>query len=181
MRKFNTIIVLLTMLLFIDHITFGSLHYLGTKFSVAKPFAMAMFILVFIHAVVSIIITIKAEVVGFKTKARYNSENRQFWLRRVSGVAILLLAMTHIFLMHKDERGIPRLAKMPKIFNLALPLLILSVCIHVMQNVKPLFISMGVKNIDKKEKIIKLIMILFTILVIVSYGLFVVKKIKGGA
>ena len=169
------------MLLFIDHITFGSLHYLGTKFHIAKPFAMAMFMLVLLHAIVSIIITIKAELVGFKTKARYNSENRQFWLRRVSGVAILIFAVMHVYLMQKNEKGIPRLAKMPKVFNLALPLLIISVSIHVIQNIKPLLISMGVRNIDKKEKIIKLLMILFTLLVIVSYGLFVVKKIKGGA
>lgn len=180
MRKLNTIIVLLIMLLFIDHITFGSLHFLGTKFGITAPFAMTMFVLVLIHAIISIIITIKAEVVGFKTKARYNKENRQFWQRRASGIAILVLASMHVFLMQKGENGIPKIARMPKVFNLLLPLLLLSVGIHISQNIRPLLISLGIKNREKKEKIIKLLIILFTILVIIAYGIFVVGKIKGG-
>ena len=180
MRKFNTVIVLLIMLLFIDHITFGSLHFLGTKFGIAAPFAMTMMILVLIHAAVSIIITIRAEVAGFKTKARYNKENRQFWLRRVSGMAILVLAIAHVVLMQKGSDGVPKISRMPKVFNLLLPLLLLSVGVHISQNIRPLLISMGVKNREKKEKIIKLLIILFTIIAIVSYGVFVVGKIKGG-
>lgn len=181
MRKFNTILVILIMFLFIDHITFGSLHFLGTKLNVTAPFAMSMFILVLLHTIVSIIITIKAEIVGFKTKARYNKENREFWLRRTSGVAILVLAASHVYMMGKDENGIPKVAKMPKVFNLLLVLLMLSVGIHLMQNIRPLLISMGIKNIDKKEKIGKLLVILLTIFVIISYGIFIINKIKGGA
>ena len=181
MRKLNTILVLLIMLLFIDHITFGCLHFLGSKFSITAPFALTMFLLVLLHTIVSIVITVKAEVVGFKTKARYNSENRQFWLRRVSGIAILVLAFAHVYLMSEGPNGIPRIAKMPKPLNLLLILLMLSVGIHIKQNVRPLLISLGVKNIDRKEKIIKPLIILITLLVIVIYGIFVVKKIKGGA
>ena len=180
MRKFNSILTILIMLLFIDHITFGSLHFLGTKFGIAAPFAMTMMILVLIHAVVSIIITIRAEVAGFKTKARYNKENRQFWQRRASGIAILVLALVHANVMQKGENGIPKLSRMPRVFSLILPLLMLSVAIHISQNIRPLLISMGVKNREKKEKIIKLLIILFTIIAIVSYGVFVVSKIKGG-
>ena len=180
MRKLNTIVALLIMLLFLDHITFGSLHFLGTKFGITAPFAMTMFLLVLIHAIISIIITIKAEAVGFKTKARYNKENRQFWLRRASGIAILILAFMHVFLMQKDASGRPKIASMPRVFNLLLPLLLLSVGIHISQNVKPLLISLGVKNREKKEKIIKLLIILFTIFVIVTYGIFTVNKIRGG-
>ena len=181
MRKLNTILVLLIMVLFIDHIVFGSLHFLGTNLNVTKPFAHAFFSLVFIHAVVSILITIKAEVVGIKTHARYNKENRQFWNRRISGMAIMVLAATHIYLMAHGEDGLPRISKMAKIYGLLLPLLLIFVCIHIYTNVRPLLISLGIRNIEKKEKIIKVLIVLITIVVMFSFAFFILNRIGSGA
>lgn len=180
MRKLNTILVLLIMILFIDHITFGSLYFLGTKLKVTAPFAMVMILLVLLHAAVSIAVTIKAEAVGFKTKARYNRENREFWMRRASGIVILILAIAHVNLMMRGADGIPKIARMPRVFNLLLPLLLLSVGIHIKENVRPLLISLGVRNRERKEKIIKLLVMLFTVFVIVSYGIFTVGKMRRG-
>ena len=175
MRKFNTILVLIIMILLLDHIIFGGLHLLGAGTNVFKPVALLMLILVFIHAVVSMIITIRAEKAGMKTKARYNEENKQFWSRRTSGMAIVVFALMHAHSMIKDENGVPNIARLPKFFNLALPLLILSVGLHLISNVKPLLISLGIK-IGKKEIIINIIILLITLFAMFALIYFVINR-----
>ena len=180
MRKLNTIIVLIIMILIIDHIIFGSMHFLGTGASVIKPLAMIMFLLVLIHAVISMIITIRAEKVGFKTKARYNKENRQFWLRRASGMAIVILAFIHAYSMVKNEKGIPNITRMPKALRFSTPLLILSVGIHLLGNIRPLLISLGIRKLDRYEKIIKVLVILITLFAMVANIIYIINMIKRG-
>ncbi len=95
MRKFNTILAIILTLLLADHMVFGGLYMLRRGDGVFKPLAIAMVIMTIIHAVISMIITVRAEKVGIVTKARYNKENREFWLRRGSGLGILVFALAH--------------------------------------------------------------------------------------
>ena len=180
MRKFNAILVSIILILIIDHIIFASMHLLGTGANVFVPVALFMLTLVLIHAIISLIITINAEKVGINTKARYNKENEQFWLRRVSGLAIMVLAIMHAYLEAKNENGVPNVARMPKIFEFTLPLLILSVGIHVFQNTRPLLISLGIKKINLFEKIIKILVIMLTCLAMFSIVTFLFNKMKRG-
>ena len=168
MRKTNTILVLIIMLLFVDHVIFGSLHSLGTGASVIRPFAQIMLGLVLIHAIISLIVTVKAEKAGFKTGARYNKENREFWNRRVTGVLIILFGITHAYLMARNERGVPRIASAPRIFQLTTPLLIISIYFHILSNIRPLLISLGIRNIDKKEKIIRAVLTILLLFALIS-------------
>ena len=179
MRKINTILVLIIMLLLTDHIVFACMHLLGLNAGVLKPLAMMMMLFTVLHAIVSLIVTIRAEKVGINTKARYSKENKEFWARRVSGMFILVLALLHGYIMFKNEKGVPRIASMPKVLSFATPLLIIFILIHIMTNVKPLLISLGVKNIDKKERIIKLILTVFLLFALGSYIYFTVSRIRG--
>ena len=179
MRKFNAILVLIIILLLIDHLVFGSLYMLGVNVKVFIPIALLLIALVLIHAVVSMIITVRAEKVGIKTHARYNKENKEFWLRRSSGMAILFFALAHFYSMIKNEKGIPNIARMPRIFNLTLPLLIFSVLLHLIANVRPMLIALGVRGIDKKEKIIKIIILLIMLFGLYANVTFVLSKIGG--
>lgn len=158
MRKINAILVILIFILLIDHIIFGGMHLLGLNVSVTKQMALLMLFLVLAHAVISMFVTLKAEKAGAKTKARYNKENREFWARRTSGMMILVFGLLHAFAMFKYENGVPRIARLPRIFSLVTPLLIISIYAHIFANVRPLLISLGVRNMDKKEKIIKIIL-----------------------
>ena len=158
MRKINAILVLIIVILLLDHVIFGGLYLFGAGTGVIKPLALSLLILVAVHAVISMIITIRAEKAGMKTKARYNKENREFWGRRVSGMFIIILAFVHAFLMSKNAQGVPRMASAPKPLRLATPLLIISVFAHLKSNVRPLLIAMGVRNIDKKQKIATIIL-----------------------
>ena len=180
MRKINTILVLIILLLLTDHAIFGSLHSLGTGASVLRPMAHTMFGLVFIHALISLAVTVKAEKAGIVTGTRYNKENREFWNRRVTGVLILILGMTHAFLMMRNEMGVPRIAFAPRIFEFTTPLLICMIYLHILTNIRPLLISLGIKNIDKKEKIIKVILTVIMAFAMFSILYVVFKYIGGG-
>lgn len=179
MRKFNTILVLLILILLLDHVVFGGLYFFGVVPGVFKPVAFAMLALVVLHAIISMIVTIRAEKAGFQTKARYNAENRDFWLRRASGIAILILAILHAFMMSKDKNGVARLASMPKPLRLATPLLVFAVYLHLMSNVRPLLISMGVRKIDRKEIIIKVILSIVALFAIAANVYTIVSHIGG--
>ena len=167
MRKFNTILVLIIMALLLDHVLFGVMYLLGIGTGVFKPLAIAMLALVMFHAVISLIVTFRAEKAGFVTKARYNKENREFWGRRVSGIFIVFLALMHAFILSKDQDGVPRLQKMPKPLRIATPLLIIFVYLHLLSNIRPLLISFGIRNVDKKTRIIKIIL---TVIMLIAVG-----------
>ena len=179
MRRINTILVLMILALFADHAIFASLHSIGVGNGVIKAMAHSMLGLVLIHAAVSLIVTVKAEKAGITTKARYNKENREFWNRRVTGVLILVLGVTHAYLMNRNERGIPRIAFAPKIFELTTPLLVITIYLHIMTNIRSLLISLGIRNIDRNEKIIKAItsVVMAFVFVAISY---VSLKYMGG-
>ena len=180
MRKINTILVLIIMLLFVDHVIFGSLHSLGTGASVIRPLAHTMLGLVLLHAIISLVVTFRAEKAGFKTGVRYYRENREFWNRRVTGVLIILLGITHAYMMVRTERGAPRIASAPKIFELTTPLLIVSIYLHLLSNIRPLLISLGIRNIDKKEKIIRAILTILLLFALFSVSYRVFSHIGGG-
>ena len=168
MRKINTIVVLLIMVLLLDHALFASLNSVGIGNGVIPALAHTFLTLVLIHALISLLITIRAEKAGFVTGARYNKENAAFWNRRVTGVAILVLAITHASLMQRNETGRRNIASMPKIFEFTLPLLIVCVYLHVLSNIRPLLIALGARNIDKKEKIIKVLFSVFMLLALLA-------------
>jgi succinate dehydrogenase hydrophobic anchor subunit len=179
MRKSNTILVLLILILLLDHVIFGGLYFFGAGPGVFKPIAFAMLLLVILHAFISMVVTIRAEMAGFKTKARYNKENRSFWLRRVSGTAIIILAILHALMMSKNENGVARINSMPKPLRLATPLLIVAVFLHLFENVRPLLISLGIRNIDKKEKAIKIVLSIIALFAIAANIYTIVSHIGG--
>ena len=151
------------MILLLDHLIFGGMYLFGVGNGVIRPLAISMLVLTIIHAIISMIVTIRAEKAGFKTNARYNKENSEFWQRRVSGVLILVFALMHAYILSKNEQGIRRIVSLPKIFEFTTPALIISVYFHILSNIRPLLISLGVRNIEKKERIIKVILTIITI------------------
>ena len=167
MREFNTILVLIIMVLLLDHVLFGGMYFLGIGTGVFKPLAIAMLALVMLHAVISLIVTFRAEKAGFVTKARYNKENREFWGRRITGIFIIILALLHAFMVGKNQDGVPRMQKMPKPLHIATPLLIIFVYLHLLTNVRPLLISFGIRNVKKKARIIEIIL---TIIMLFAIG-----------
>lgn len=164
MRKLNTILAAVITILFLDHIVFAALYLMGFPVKVFGPMAIFMIVLVLIHGVLSMILTVNAEKTGMKTKARYNKENRTFWLRRTTGVLILVLVLFHFYAMGRGSDGIPRIAHMGMPGSLATILLALSVMIHININLEPLCISLGIRNYKKLLPVLKVLVFVLCLL-----------------
>ena len=179
MRKFNVILVLIIMFLLLDHAFFGNLHMLGFDVSVFGPFALVMVGLVLLHTIISMLVTIRAEKAGMKTHARYQKENQEFWLRRSSGMGILVFALIHAYSMLPSKQGPPNIAFMPKIFELATPLMILCIALHIYVNIKPLLIAVGNKHYKTWEKVLKGIVIVFFAIAFIVTVRFILSMMGG--
>lgn len=178
MRKINSIIATIILVLLVDHIIFATLHLAGYPVHVFGPLAYLMLALVIIHGVLSMILTVNAEKTGMKTKARYNKENAEFWARRTSGVAILAFAIFHAHAMMKLPDGRPRISTLGPIARICNIGLAISVCVHIVINIKPLMISLGIRKHNLLSKILYVFFVLLT--VIACYFLALV-LIRGGA
>ncbi|MBP5280678.1 MAG: hypothetical protein J6Z03_09355 [Erysipelotrichaceae bacterium] len=159
MRKFKSILAIIITILFLDHQLFGGTAFGNLNVRIPKPLAFLMGGLIILHAIISLTVTWRAEKAGFKTNARYNAENRQFWNRRVSGVLILLLIPFHAFMLRNGVAGLDTTLKLV-LASLSAVLLSLSVFWHLIQNIKPLLISLGFRPTDTKILIIRIILAL---------------------
>ena len=145
MRKINAILTIIILALFIDHAVFGTLNTLG-KAQVVLPVARMMTVCMILHAIISIILTVKSEMVTFKTKTAYNKENREYWLRRWTGVLILIFFVTHVAAMKKQKGQLFKIASSNPFGKISFILFVASIAAHVVINIRPLLISMGVRN-----------------------------------
>ena len=145
MRKINSILTILILLLFADHAIFGTLNTLG-KAKVLLPIARILGIVVILHAIISIILTIRAAKVSIRTKAPYNKENQEYWMRRWTGLAILFFFIGHLAIVKKQKGQAFKIATAKPIGKISFILFVASIAAHLVINIKPLLISLGVKS-----------------------------------
>ena len=145
MRKINSIVTIVLILLFLDHGIFGTLNTLG-KGQVVLPVARLMRVFLVIHVIISIILTVKSEKVSFKTKATYNKENREYWLRRWTVLLIFVFFVAHMHMAKAGVDGTAKIANASIFGKITFILFVTSIAAHLAINFRPLLISLGVKN-----------------------------------
>jgi hypothetical protein len=133
-------------MLFAVHGVCGAVLLIGAGNIVVQRLARALLALVIIHAVISIILTIPSLKAWFYAKALYFKENKNFWIRRISGIAILILVCLHIVTFgHANDENFT-------LFHMLMQLLfVVSILAHLIGNVEPIFVSFGCR-IKKKTK-----------------------------
>ena len=147
MRKINGKISLILIILIIFHIIMGASQMIGiTQLSPEwKKFVSYFMVgLLLIHITCGILLTINPINNSKITKARYLNLNKRFWISRVTGVLIIILGGYHIwFFMAKEEQRLNIFGELQLFMSL---LLVVSILIHVLLNIRPSFISMGFKK-----------------------------------
>lgn len=147
MRKWNAILTAVVLLLFLAHGILGSFQMLGAATPLTKALSWTMTALVAVHVVLSGKLTADTLRVWKKTGAGYFRENRLFWARRISGLAVMVLLLFHVWAFGETSGGVFRL-KWFDTFKLATQLLlVLTIAAHVVMNVKPMLISFGVRRL----------------------------------
>ncbi|QAT49941.1 pilus assembly protein PilX [Caproiciproducens sp. NJN-50] len=144
MRRINTILSGVILVVFLTHGVMGSFLLLGIGSDAATTLAWVGFGLILIHAGLGVALTVQAARGGGEFGRWYLRQNATFWTRRFSGVAILILLFFHFGAYGETVNGAFGLKEFTMIKLVTQLLLIAALFIHVFVNLRPLLISLGV-------------------------------------
>lgn len=143
LRKINAVLALLTTLMIMDHAMFHAVWMLsGCSISKSEGgMSFIMFILLILHAVISIVLAILGHKGAEKRKCNgYPSLNRSTVIQRMSGVLMIPLTVLHI-------AGMVGSLQLPQFIHAILPPLFFAVVlIHVAVSAGRAFITLGIGN-----------------------------------
>lgn len=172
MRKINTILARIILFLLVVHSFMGCLLMLGWSNITLKPLSYLLLGIVCFHAILSILSSVSSIQIGFKSRKWYFKENVSFWIKRITGILILILVWFHISAYTTVVDGKFFLQEFTFIKLISQLSLALCIFIHVGVSLKSLFIVSG--NIDFKEKkvdglLVISIFMIFVVFAILSY------------
>lgn len=150
MRKANGFIAMAVLVLFLVHGILGALNLMNIAPVVVKALSHTMLSLIVVHAVVSVILTVRSVRAAAKTHAPYFRQNRLFWARRISGALLLVLVFFHMTAFGYTSGGVFRLVPFDAFRLVTQILFLLSVAVHIITNVKPVLITFGVRKLRPK-------------------------------
>ncbi len=150
MRKINAVLTAVIMLIFVLHAVTGSLNMMNIAPIITRIEAYIMLGLICVHVVLSAILSVKSVRVWKTTGAPYFKENILFWTRRLSGVVIMILIAFHTTAFRSETAGAVTLPYFG-VFRLVTQLLLVaSIAVHIITNVKPMLISFGIKKLKPR-------------------------------
>ena len=162
MRKINTILSVLLLVIFMLHGLMGSFMLLGIGSSAGKILAW-----VAAHTVIGVILTINTLKISKNAGNSYLKQNAVFWARRASGLAILILMFFHIGLFGGVQDGIYILFPFTTVKLITQLLLVAALFIHLFINIRPLLVSLGIISYKERRGDIYLIL---SVLLLFSAG-----------
>ena len=173
MRKFNSIITTAILLLFVIHIVWGVLVLFGISDGgnlVLSHLGYVLLVLVCIHMIIGIKLTADSIKASKRSGVSYFRENKLFWIRRISGFGLLLFLILHVwlFLPVRTSGGAYRLRYFGPVEYAFQILFVLTLLLHVLTNIKPLMLSLGVKSFA--SVMTDILFILSVILLIAGVG-----------
>lgn len=169
MRKINTVLSILLIVIFMLHGLMGSFMLVGIGSSAGKVLAWIGVAVLVVHTVIGAILTIQT----LKNKGcSYLKQNAVFWARRASGLAILILLFFHIGLFGGIKDGMYILFPFTTVKLVTQLLLIVALFIHLFINIRPLLISLGIISYKERRGDIFLILsvlLLFCVGAVIIY------------
>ena len=167
MRKINTILSVLLLVIFMLHGLMGSFMLLGIGSSAGKILAWVGVAVLAAHTVIGVILTINTLKISQNAGNSYLKQNAIFWARRASGLAILILMFFHIGLFGGVQDGIYILFPFTTVKLITQLLLVAALFIHLFINIRPLLVSLGIISYKERRGDIYLIL---SVLLLFSAG-----------
>ena len=167
------------MVLFLIHLIWGSFILIGFApggNQIFRIFAYLLMILVVIHTIIGVILTIKTVLITRRAGVSYKGENRLFYIRRISGFALLIFIGIHVWLLTgitTDTGFRMRLFDMAGLITQLL--MVLSLGVHLLCNITPLRIALGIE--DKRSFRTDILLVLAVLLFLAGIA-FVVYLIR---
>ena len=167
MRKINTILSVLLLVIFMLHGLMGSFMLLGIGSSAGKILAWVGVAVLAAHTVIGVILTINTLKISKNAGNSYLKQNAVFLARRASGLAILILMFFHIGLFGGVQDGIYILFPFTTVKLITQLLLVAALFIHLFINIRPLLVSLGIISYKERRGDIYLIL---SVLLLFSAG-----------
>lgn len=146
MRKLNMFLVQGILVTFLIHAIMGGLQLAGASADAHKTVARICAGLIVAHMLVTVVLTYRTLHARRISGAGYFRQNLTFWIRRISGLAILPPLIAHLLIFRASQGGAYRLQVFDRGRMISQILLVAAMALHVLTNIRPLLISMGVKD-----------------------------------
>ncbi len=149
MRKWNGIISLLLVALLLVHAMAGAYQMIGVLPGGSKSLkilAGCLGAVLCLHVFLGICLTVKTIRTEKQGGAFYVYGNRMFWTRRLSGFAMLFFIVFHVLVMTGTEEEVYRLHRFGLLQLVGSLLLVLTLGIHLLTNIRPLLIGLGAEK-----------------------------------
>lgn len=158
MRKINTILSVLLLVIFMLHGLMGSFMLLGIGHSAGEILAWIGVAVLIVHTVIGVILTIHTLKISKNTGSSYLKQNAVFWARRASGLAMFILMFFHIGLFGGVQDGMYILFPFTTVKLITQLLLVAALFIHLFINIRPLLVSLGIISYKERRGDIYLIL-----------------------
>jgi len=174
MRKLNVIVSMLLIILFLIHTIAGSFQLMkiipgGNE--LMKNLSYFMLFLIGVHIVIGTKLTIDSVKVGIKSGKFYFRENAVFWTRRITGFAMILLIICHVLLFTSNGE-VFRLNDFNEVQLVFSILLVFTLLVHILANIRPLLISFGISGFRLYIKDILLVLAIISLLGAFAFAIY---------
>lgn len=162
MQKFHVIIAWLILILLILHLIMGSVTLLTPVFLVQSQFATVFLGFVCVHAALAVWKVLRGK--GLRSLTAYAGKNRAYWVRVVSGAAILIAAFVHrtLWTIHTPFGVLLRDFEWPSL--LAQYALVAGLLVHILLNIRPLLIDSGLDSGGRLHRAMKIVTAVLAVL-----------------
>lgn len=144
LRAANAVVSALMMALFLLHGVGNAFQMMGVGTPLSKALSHTLVVLCVMHAVIGIVLTVDTVRAQREAGTSYPMLNKRFWIVRASGLAIAVLMVAHVAIFLKPAGDVVRLSFFGMHQLVLSLLLVLALAIHVLANMEPLMVSLGI-------------------------------------
>ncbi len=165
MRRINALVTAAIIIVFITHGILGSFMMTGIIEKASGILPWLGCFLIIIHTVIGFIIMGRTIKSGCTSKKWYLKQNKEFWIRRISGLIIFIIMFMHFSSFRQpDNNNIFQLTKFSS-DNMTVHLIFFtSIFIHLFSNIRPMLVSMGIAINSKINKVLIFISLVLLVL-----------------
>ena len=177
MRRCNSKIVFLLMALLLLHLLMGACIMTGVlqiSPTWKKLLSYSMVLLLLAHIIFGVILTWKSLSIGKAHPTDYRRQNRKFWIARWSGFATIPAVAYHIWFF-TDTGDLVRLKFFGVLQLFASVFLVVCLVVHVLTNLRGLFVSMGLEPIRKFVRDTALILLIVFAIAILGFLVYYIR------
>ncbi len=146
MRRLNTVLVVGMLVTFLIHGIMGALQIAGADADAQKTIARVCLTFVAGHVIVTSVLTARTLRARRLSGAGYFRDNLLFWVRRISGFAVIIPLVMHLLIFRAGNAEAYRLQAFTTGRLISQILLVAALALHVLSNVRPLLISLGIRG-----------------------------------